>query len=101
MHGVYKNIIQRYLNDLKKSQEPSNIWEDELLGDSIERTLKIPDNSIGKIQESQENPHGSSTKEFISCCEATFLLHQAHQWIYKMQQKEEVTKEGGDYIEAL
>jgi hypothetical protein len=48
MHGVYKNIIQRYLNDLKKSQEPSNIQEDELPGDSIERTLKIPGNSIGK-----------------------------------------------------
>jgi hypothetical protein len=72
MHEVYKNIIQRYLNDLKKIQEPSKIWEDELPGDSIERTLKCPDNSIGKIQESQENPHGGSTKEPCSCHDAPF-----------------------------
>jgi hypothetical protein len=65
MHGVYKKIIQRYLNEIKKIQEPSNIWEDELPSDSIERTLKIPGNSIGKIQEYQENPHGGSTKNFF------------------------------------
>jgi hypothetical protein len=70
MHGVYKNIIQRYLNDLKKSQEPSNIQEDELPGDSIERTLKCPGNSIGKIQESQENLYYDSSKNLLSCHDA-------------------------------
>jgi hypothetical protein len=55
-----------------KNQEPSNIQEDELHGDSIEITLKCPGNSIGKIQKSQENIHGGSTKEFISCCDAPF-----------------------------
>ena len=83
MHGVYKKLIEIYLNDLKdnvlgyldtiqipkylKSQEPSNIREIEL---SIEIILKFPCNSIGKMQESQENHHGGSTKEFISCCDA-------------------------------
>jgi hypothetical protein len=30
-----------------------------------------------------------------------YLLHLAHQWIYKIQQKEELSKEGGDCIESL
>jgi hypothetical protein len=72
MHGVYKNIIQRCLNDLKKSQEAQNIWENELPGDSIERTLKIPGNSIGKIQKSQEDIYYDSSQEFISCCDVPF-----------------------------
>jgi len=42
-----------------KSQEPSNI-----------REIELPNNSIGKIPESQENPHGNSTKEFCSCHDA-------------------------------
>jgi hypothetical protein len=71
MHVIYKNIIQRYLNDLKNNQEPPNIQEDELLGDSIEQNLKGPSNSIEKIKKYQENFHGSSTKELHSCCDAT------------------------------
>jgi hypothetical protein len=70
MHKVYKNIIHRYLNYLEKSQEPPNILEDELPGDSIERTLTFLGNSIGKIQEYQENIHGGSTKEPFSCHDA-------------------------------
>ena len=54
MHEVYKNIIHRCLDDLKRSQEAQNIWETELPGDSIERTLKIDGNSIERIQEFQE-----------------------------------------------
>jgi hypothetical protein len=72
MHGVYKKIIQRYLNDLKKIQEPSNIWEDELPSDSIKKNMKCSCNSIGKIQETQKNHHGDSTKELISCCDSNF-----------------------------
>jgi hypothetical protein len=60
------------LNGLKKNQEKSNIQENKLPGDSIERNIKCPNNSIGKIQETQENPHGDSTKELCSCCDATF-----------------------------
>jgi hypothetical protein len=85
MHGVYDNIIEIYLNELKdnalgylgtnyiskyfKSQLPSNIQEDEL---SSQINLKFPCNSIGNIQEFQENPHGGFTKEFISCCDSHF-----------------------------
>jgi hypothetical protein len=72
MKKVYKNIIQIYLNDLKNNQEPSKIREDEIHGDSIEKTLKGPSNSIEKIKKYQENFHGSSTKELRSCCDATF-----------------------------
>jgi hypothetical protein len=53
MHDIYKNLTQRYLNDYKENQEPSNIREDDLCGNYIERTLKSLDNSIGKIQQSQ------------------------------------------------
>jgi hypothetical protein len=59
------------LNDLKKNQEPSKIREDELLGNSIEKTLKGLGNSTGKIKKSQENFHGGSTRELRSCCDAT------------------------------
>jgi hypothetical protein len=55
MHRVYKNIIQRCLNDLKEIQEIKNIWDDELPSDSIEINFKDPGNSIGKIQKSQED----------------------------------------------
>jgi len=70
MQEVYKNCIHIYLNDLEKKQEPPKIWENELPGDSIERILKCPGNSIGKIQEYQENPYGGSTKESCSCDDA-------------------------------
>jgi hypothetical protein len=114
---VYKNLIERYLNDLKdnvlgslgtsqileslKNQEPSNIWEDELPGDSIERTLKFLDNSIGKIQKSQENIHGDSTKEFISCCDAPFPSPPIPSMDFTRCRKREVPKEGDDCIESL
>jgi hypothetical protein len=38
----------------------------------LKKNLKIPGNSIGKIQETQENIHGESTKEFLSYHDAPF-----------------------------
>jgi hypothetical protein len=59
MHRVYKNIIERCCNDLKKTQEAQNIWENEL-----------PGNSIGKTQKSQEDVYYDSSEEFHSCHDA-------------------------------
>jgi hypothetical protein len=67
MNGVYKRIIHIFLNDLKNSQEPSKLLEDELPGDSIKITLKFSSNSIGRIQEYQKELYYESYEEFISC----------------------------------
>jgi len=80
-----------------KNQEP-NIQEDEF---SIKRSLKYPGNSIGKIHESQENPHCVSTKEPSSCHDAPLHSSPSPSTDYKTQEKEEVPKEGGDCIEAF
>jgi hypothetical protein len=42
------------------------IRENELLGDSIKRTLKILGNSIERIQEFQEELYYDSSEEFLS-----------------------------------
>jgi hypothetical protein len=42
MHVAYKNIIKKFLNNVKENQEEQNIWENELPDDSIERTFKSP-----------------------------------------------------------
>jgi hypothetical protein len=72
MQGIYEKIIQRCLSELKKSQEQSKIWENELPGNSIEKTLKCLDNSIEKIQECQEDIYYESFEEFRSCCDVPF-----------------------------
>jgi hypothetical protein len=69
MHGCYKKIIHRHLNDVKdnipgylgksqiseylKNKEPSNICEDEIPRNSIELTFEFLRNYIGKIAKSQ------------------------------------------------
>jgi hypothetical protein len=40
-------------------------------------------------------------KNLIQVMMVIFLLHKAHQWIYKMHQKEDVPKEEGIFIEPL
>jgi hypothetical protein len=117
MHGCYKNLIQRYLNDLKdnvprylgtsqiskylKSQEPSNIQEDELPGDSIERNLECLATPLERFQNLKKILMVTPPKNLFHVMMLLFLLHQAHQWIFKMQQKGEVPKEGSGCIESL
>jgi hypothetical protein len=67
MHRVYENIIQICLNDLKNSQEQSNIRDNELHVHYIERIIKGPENSIGKIQKYQEDIYDDYCEEFLSC----------------------------------
>jgi hypothetical protein len=87
MNEIYKTIVQIYLNDLKKNQEPSNILEDEVPSDSIKRTLQCLGNSIGKIQETQENPHGDSTKEFISCRDSPLFSPPCPSMVFQNTEK--------------
>jgi hypothetical protein len=66
MHEVCEMIIKICLNDLKNIQEQSNIRDNELHGDYIERNIKGPGNSIGKIQKSQEDIYYDSYEDFLS-----------------------------------
>jgi hypothetical protein len=40
-------------------------------------------------------------RSFFHVMMLLYLLHQAHQWIFMTQQKEQVPKEEGDFIEPL
>jgi hypothetical protein len=66
MHGIYKNVIHKFLDDLKKIQEQSKIQENELPDDSIETNIKCHDNSIGTMQGFQEELYYDSYEEFLS-----------------------------------
>jgi hypothetical protein len=81
MHWLYKNRIQRYLNDLKKNQEPSKIQEDEFCGDYIERTLKRPGNSMERFNNLKKIYIMTPPKNLFHVMMFLYLLHQVHQWI--------------------
>jgi hypothetical protein len=92
MNWVLENLVQGALNGLEdillkfqsqiscdnfyRTKEPSNIWEDDLPGDSIIETLDFEEKCLGdstkKIQEFQEDLYEDSSKEFLSCCDDIF-----------------------------
>jgi hypothetical protein len=56
----------------KRAKNHQIFWRMNSMVIPLKKTPKFPGNSIGKIQETQENPHGDSTKELHSYCDTTF-----------------------------
>jgi hypothetical protein len=82
----------------KNNQEPSNIQEDEFLGDSIEKTLKGLVIPLEGLKNLKKLFIVAPPKNFIHVVMLLYLLHQAHQWIFNMWKREEIPKEGDNCI---
>ena len=98
---MFLNICHKSNIKIFEDKEPSNIWENELPGDSIERTLGFPSDFIGNISKSQKILMVTPPKNYVHVMMLIFLLHQDHEWIFKMQLKEDIPKQRNSYIEAF
>jgi hypothetical protein len=79
--GGYEDILLKFRSQIirdnfHRTKEPSNIWEDDLPGDSIIETLdfkeRCPSDFTQKIPKFQEDQYEYSSEEFISCYEYIF-----------------------------
>jgi hypothetical protein len=79
-----------------RTKEPSNIWEDDLSGNSIIKTLnfeeRCPGNSTKKFPKFQNYQYDDSYKVFLLCCDDIFTSPLSPKNLFKFGKRRRYPK---------
>jgi hypothetical protein len=68
---------------------------------SLKKFLKSQETPLERFKNLKKILTAAPQKNLFHVVMILYLLHHAHQWIFKTQQREEIPKEGDNYIGSL